>query len=214
MSLRPRPAPTSDLEADLGRMAPGGRRWSESPIPRVAHRRPPRAPVTEYPADGFYVRYGGVPTPVGGGGQGALGDALDSTYVDLSDPDIDFLVVTFPPIGAPDPLTGMRVSLRVRRRSVLDDDNDVRVDIAEVDPDWPNTVIRWGVDWVYFAPQSLPLDEWHTLNLDYLPDPAEPGWLDGFEDVLPTGRAALYLEVNAGLAVQVDLARCAISGLA
>jgi hypothetical protein len=41
MTRRP-PNPAARLRRAQSRMAPGGRRWSESPIPRVGHRRPPR----------------------------------------------------------------------------------------------------------------------------------------------------------------------------
>lgn len=43
MSRRPPPVPEGDLDRRLGRMAPGGRMWSEAPIPRTVPRRLPRA---------------------------------------------------------------------------------------------------------------------------------------------------------------------------
>lgn len=73
------------------RMAPGGRRWSESPIPDPACRRPrargaaPECPFPLYPApDAITIdntESAFTWSLVGGAGDATLGDGLDSTYV-------------------------------------------------------------------------------------------------------------------------------------
>jgi hypothetical protein len=51
VTLRPiRETAEQDADFAYGRMAPGGRRWSESPIPRVATRRVHAGPPPEPPA--------------------------------------------------------------------------------------------------------------------------------------------------------------------
>lgn len=57
MSIRPLRPPEANLDMAYSRMAPNGRRWSESPIPRVARRRilrPGVPPVVAQPEFGFW----------------------------------------------------------------------------------------------------------------------------------------------------------------
>jgi hypothetical protein len=75
MSIRPRDVPVAKVARAGQRMAPGGRRWSESPIPRVAVRRvrARQAPIVLPTALGIITRQTGVALTRGAATLEALG---------------------------------------------------------------------------------------------------------------------------------------------
>lgn len=114
MSRRPLDPPLSGLRRATSRMAPGGRRWSESPIPRVATRRARvmgPAPV-EYPANAMGLTPAVAPhtafvgewnnnLPTGLTGTGFLRfkltavDAGTATELDIVVKEFDYLTIDF-----------------------------------------------------------------------------------------------------------------------
>jgi hypothetical protein len=87
VSLRPRPPLINDVSRAGQRMAPGGRRWSESPIPRPGVRRPrqqgkpPTTDVWTYFTGGGELNYGQTNYP--SNTIENLGGSDGETYVSL-----------------------------------------------------------------------------------------------------------------------------------
>lgn len=106
MSLRPRDPKLNQVRRAGQRMAPGGRRWSESPIPRFAARRVPNMGIVETPPafDQFRGPIHHSAWPSAGTAWPALDTlTLDTTTASTGD---GMLVVTFTTEAAVTPASG------------------------------------------------------------------------------------------------------------